>query len=252
MKKLKFINSNALKILAMAFMLLDHLWATIIPDNQWMTCVGRLAFPIFAFMIAEGYAHTSDFKKYAKRLLIFGLISEIPFNLMSSGSFIYPFHQNVMFTLLLGLLSIREIDKIKQAFRSDDEKKKIAKKSLLSLLKILLFLIIGTVGFVDYGAMGITVIIALYLFRDVKFGWIFQTAALVMLFIVTFKGQELVFTLMNNEIHFPIQGFGVLAMLPIGLYNGTRGKNAKWLKYAFYWFYPAHMAAIYLIWRFII
>ena len=104
MKKLKFINSNALKILAMAFMLLDHLWATIIPDNQWMTCVGRLAFPIFAFMISEGYVHTSDFKKYAKRLLIFGLISEIPFNLMSAGGFFFPFHQNVMFTLLLGLL----------------------------------------------------------------------------------------------------------------------------------------------------
>ena len=138
MKKLKFINSNALKILAMAFMLLDHLWATIIPDNQWMTCVGRLAFPIFAFMITEGYAHTSDFKKYAKRLFLFGLISEIPFNLMSSGSFVYPFHQNVMFTLLLGLLSIREIDRIKQAFCSDDEKKQIAKKSILSILKILL------------------------------------------------------------------------------------------------------------------
>lgn len=252
MKKLKFINSNALKILAMAFMLLDHLWATIIPDNQWMTCVGRLAFPIFAYLIAEGYAHTSDFKKYAKRLFIFGLISEIPFNLMSSGSFVYPFHQNVMFTLLLGLLSIREIDRIKQAFRSDDEKKQIAKKSALCLLKILLFLLIGAVGFVDYGALGIAVIIAFYLFRNVKFGWIFQTAALVMLFIVTFKGQELVFTLMNNEIHLPIQGFGVLAMLPLGLYNGTRGKGGKWLKYAFYWFYPVHMAVIYLIWKFII
>ena len=67
MKKLKFINSNTLKTLAMVLMLLDHLWATVIPGNQWMTCVGRLAFPIFAFMISEGYVHTSDFKKYAKK-----------------------------------------------------------------------------------------------------------------------------------------------------------------------------------------
>ncbi|MBR4062754.1 MAG: conjugal transfer protein TraX, partial [Clostridia bacterium] len=55
MKKIQFINSNTLKILAMVLMLFDHLWATIVPDNQWMTCVGRLAFPIFAFMISEGY-----------------------------------------------------------------------------------------------------------------------------------------------------------------------------------------------------
>ena len=243
MKKIQFINSNTLKILAMALMLLDHLWATIVPDNQWMTCVGRLAFPIFAFMISEGYSHTSDFKKYAKRLLIFGLISEIPFNLMSAGSFIYPFHQNVMFTLLLGLLSIKAIDKFKQnvGFKS----------GLLCLLKVALFLLIGTVGFVDYGAMGILVIIAFYVFRDVKFGWAFQLASLVLLFIVTFKGQGFDLTLAGHGFFFPIQGFGVLAMIPIGLYNGKRGKKSTFLKHAFYWFYPVHMAAIYLVWRFV-
>ena len=151
MKKIQFINSNTLKILAMVLMLFDHLWATIVPDNQWMTCVGRLAFPIFAFMISEGYVHTSDYKKYAKRLFIFGLISEIPFNLMSAGFFIYPFHQNVMFTLLLGLLSIREIDRFKKDFK--------VKTGIFCLLKVALFLLIGTVGFVDYNAMGILVII---------------------------------------------------------------------------------------------
>ena len=241
MKKLKFINSNTLKILAMALMLLDHLWATIVPGNDWMTYVGRIAFPIFAFMIAEGYAHTSDFKKYVKRLLIFGLISEIPFNLMSSGSFIYPFHQNVMFTLALGLLSIKAIDKFKQNIG--------IKSGLLCLLKVALFLLIGTVGFVDYGAMGILVIIAFYIFRDIKFGWALQLASLVMLFIVTFKGQGFDLTIAGHGFFFPSQGFGVLAMIPIGLYNGKKGANSKLLKHAFYWFYPAHMAAIYLIYR---
>ena len=239
MKRLKFINSNTLKILAMALMLLDHLWATVVPGNEWMTCVGRLAFPIFAFMISEGYVHTSDFRKYAKRLLIFGLISEIPFNLMSTGAFIYPFHQNVMFTLLLGLLSIRAIDKFKKDMK--------IKTGIFCILKVLLFLLIGTVGFVDYGAMGILVIIAFYVFRDVKFGRLLQLLSLVLLFIVFFKGYQMVIPFAGREILFPRQGLGVLAMLPISLYSGKKGADSKLLKHAFYWFYPVHMAVIYLI-----
>ena len=244
MKKLKFINSNTLKILAMAFMLLDHMWGTIVPGNEWMTCVGRIAFPIFAFMISEGYIHTSDFKKYAKRLFFFGLISEIPFDLMATGSFFFVFHQNVMFTLLLGLLSIREIDKFKKDIS--------LKQGALCLLKVALYLLIGTFGFVDYGAMGILVIIAFYIFRDVKFGRIFQLASLILMFIVLFEGYQMVIPIAGREFLFPRQGFGVLAMIPICLYNGKKGATGKLLKHAFYWFYPVHMAAIYLIWKLII
>ncbi|MBQ8193418.1 MAG: conjugal transfer protein TraX [Bacilli bacterium] len=242
MKKIKFINSNLLKILAMFFMLLDHMWATIIPGNQWMTNVGRLAFPIFAFLVVEGFIHTSNFKKYIKRLFIFALISEIPFNLMYTGSFIFPFHQNVLFTLLLGLLCINEIDKMKN--------NKGLKNRFNASIKIFLFLLIGLIGFVDYGITGILTIISFYIFRNFKFAWLGQLVSLILLYIVFFKGQSVVLNIFNYEYFLPLQAFGILALIPIWLYNGTRGKKSKALQYGFYLFYPVHMLVLYLIYYF--
>ena len=112
MNKTKFgLTATHLRILALVLMLLDHLWATVVPGNNWMTYVGRMAFPIFAFQAAEGYHHTHDFKGYCKRLALFALVSEIPFNLMMMSYPIFPFHQNVMLTLLLGLLACRAWDR---------------------------------------------------------------------------------------------------------------------------------------------
>ena len=242
MKKIKFITSNMLKCLAMILMLLDHLWATIIPGNQWMTNIGRIAFPIFAFLITQGYIHTSDFKKYLKRLFIFALISEIPFNLIYTGSLVFPFHQNVLFTLILGLLCINEIDKMKN--------NKSFKNVIIGTVKIIVFLLLGTVGFVDYGLTGIFTIIAFYIFRNFKFAWIYQLISLILLYIVFFKGQSVILNIFNFEYYLPLQSIGILSLIPIWLYNGEKGIDNKKLQYMFYWFYPAHMMLIYLVYYF--
>ena len=202
-----------------------------------------MAFPIFAFLIVEGFFHTSDLKKYMKRLFIFGLISEIPFNLIYTGSIIFPFHQNVMFTLLLGLLIINEIDKLKN--------NKEIKKKIIPILKIFLFLLISIIGFVDYGVTGVLTIVVFYLFRGFKLAWIGQLISLILLYIVFFEGQSVILNIFNHEYFLPLQSIGVLSLIFIWLYNGEKGKNNKLIKYLFYSFYPVHMLVIYLIYYFI-
>ena len=108
------LTAAHLRWIALGAMLLDHLWAMVIPGSQWMTYAGRIAFPIFAFQIAEGARHTSDFRRYALRLLAFACVSEIPFDLMYASTAFYPFHQNVMFTLLLGLLAVRGLERARE------------------------------------------------------------------------------------------------------------------------------------------
>ena len=119
MKNSRFdISSAGLHILGMVIMLMDHAWVTIAPGHDWLTWVGRIAFPIFAFLTAEGYFRTKNFKGYVGRMILFALLAEIPFNLMVSGgsNFFYPTHQNVLFTFILALLLMRCLDKIRDKF----------------------------------------------------------------------------------------------------------------------------------------
>lgn len=236
---LKIINANILKLLAIIFMLLDHMWATIIPGNQWMNYVGRLAFPIFAFQISEGFIHTRDVNKYAKRLFIFAMISEIPFNLFYSSSLIYPFHQNTIFTLFLGLVAIRALDK----FRQEESKKNLA----LAILTLLGTSLLATITFTDYGAMGVFTVVVFYLFRDFPYAWAFQLIGMVLLNMYFFTGMYIPVEIFGRTFDFETQGFAVLALIPIWLYNGKKGSNSPILKYSMYIFYPLHLLVLYFI-----
>ena len=110
--KIRILDGTMLKIIAMVSMVFDHVGDMFFPDMMWLRMVGRLAMPIFAFCITEGYIHTRNRNKYLLRMGIFALVSEVPFDLAFEGN-INITHQNIMLTFFIAILSLKLFDLIR-------------------------------------------------------------------------------------------------------------------------------------------
>lgn len=235
------ISTAALHIIAMLFMLMDHLWATLFPAQDWLTCVGRVAFPIFAFMAVEGYFHTHSFKKYAQRLLVFALLSEIPFDLMYGGTWFYPVHQNVIWTFLLGLSGIHLMETV-------HKKQKPWAYVTVSVVVVIFGSVLGTLGMVDYYGAGVLTVFIFYFFRDRKW-WCLagQILALYWINVKMLGGLMYPIRLFGMDMELCQQGLALLALIPIWLYRGRQGYHSKAFQYICYAFYPVHMLILVLL-----
>lgn len=213
------MNSFRLKWIAIITMLIDHVAAALLPQSSpaWiiMRVIGRLAFPIFVFLLVEGFHHTKDVKKYLIRLGIFALLSEVPFDLAFYGTVLEFTHQNIFFTLFLGLACIYLMSLMEKKYG-----KNAAMTNVLNGVITLIFCVMAYVLRTDYSYAGILLISAFYLFRGNK---LLQTFTLffVSAFILGY-----------------ISVFATLAIIPIAFYNGEKGKS---MKYFFYCFYPVHL-----------
>ena len=239
------LSAAALHILAMAFMLMDHLWATLLPAQEWLTCVGRIAFPIFAFMAVEGYFHTHNLKKYLLRMLIFAVISEVPFDLMYGGTWFYPVHQNVIWTLMMGLAGIHLMETVRK-------KKSTFVYVLVSAIVVILGGLLGTLSMVDYYGIGVLTVFIFYFFRGRKWWCLLgQVLALYWVNVELLGGLMYPIRLFGMEFELCQQGLALLALLPIWLYRGRQGYHSKPFQYFCYAFYPIHMLVIVLVLNFI-
>ncbi len=211
------------------------------PDSIWLTCVGRLAFPMFAFMLVEGYHHTRSVKKYMLRLLVFAVVSEIPFDLMVGGSVLYPFHQNVMWTLLLGLGTMHLIDRLIGGRQS-------LLRFLAAFAAVIVSAVLATLFMLDYFGFGVLTVLTFYIFRGGN--WISRLGQLVCLALINLEligGLVMPVSLFGLSFDLPQQGFALLSLVFIWLYNGSQGPHGKAVKYSFYVFYPLHMLILGLI-----
>lgn len=220
------MTSFALKMIAIISMFADHLSYYLYHNYvSVLNYIGRLAFPIFAFQISEGYTHTHNLKKYFSRLFIFALISQIPFMLFIKTFIGIDFQLNIFFTLFLGLLCILIYDKCPY--------------KLLALLPIAGICYLGYLIKVDYSYWGILLIFLFYVFKDHKI-----LMAISFLFMCVLKYGLLIAQRGYNSIYVLLGISTFLAIIPILLYNGKLGPKTKKLLYIFY---PGHLLLFYIV-----
>lgn len=221
--KKRGISTNLLKVIAACAMLCDHIAVVFFESQYIMRSIGRLAFPIFAFLIVEGYIHTSDVKKYAIRLFAFSLVAQIPYVLAFSGKAYSP---NVIFTLFLGLVSIYILD-------TSESTSKFMVPIALALIAELLSS--------DHGAFGVMMIIIFYMYKPMKKKIIAGAILIICMQALIIIGNK------NIDKYSFIMLFYLAPLILIYLYNGRKGLTNKISKWFFYIFYPLHLILIWLI-----
>ena len=222
----KCLSNFDLKLIAIITMTIDHIGVVFgTPFYNLLRAVGRLSFPIFAFLLTEGYVHTKSFSKYFLRLLVLALISEVIYDYVFFDSFIYIGANNIFFTLALGLLTLFLLDKskglIKRYFKD-----KVDLFIILPITYLLIIVIMGLMGeFLNfsYGMLGLLVISFFYLFKD-NFALVVISVSLS--------------TLILGE---GMQYFSLFSLILIYFYNKKLGKNCKLL---FYLYYPLHILVL--------
>ncbi len=229
MEQSKGLDGGTLKGMAAVLMLTDHVGAILLPQVLILRCIGRLAFPIFAFFIAEGYAHTRSFGRYLLRMAIWAAVSEIPFNL-EFGHFFVPGRQNVLWTFCLALLTLRGLEKLR---RETGGARYLGCGAALAA-----GFAAGELLRVDYGGWGVLSVVLFYLCRQGRYARPGLLAGMLVL-------NGLCIGSMKTAvfgIQVPIQIFAVAALPLLWLYNGRPG--AKGWRWAFYVFYPAHLLVL--------
>ena len=246
MEKNKFqrisLDSFHLKIIAIVAMLINHLGTSFHLSHSYpvIFCfteiIGKITFPVMAFLLVEGFHYTHNVKKYASRLAIFWLISIYPFHWLHYPlkSLITPDElvNNIFFTLLMGLLLIWSYSKITNKIM------KIAIVVFFSLATILS----------DLNVIGPLIIFSFYIIKDKKkkviIPMITMTSFIMLIYIILY----FVYPASIPNIGTLLTGFGPLINIPLLLsYNGKRGKNNTYIKWGFYWFYPVHLTLLALL-----
>lgn len=219
------MSAFSLRAAALLCMLVDHTGLALFPAVDAFRCVGRLAFPLYCFLLAQGYLHTRSVRAYARRLLLAALLSEIPFDLLIFGRLSCTVEQNVLFSLLLGLMALYAADTL----RAHPPAAWLA-GGLLCLAAM--------ATHVSFGWLGIALCLCARYAQGSRLRLALGTGALLVLYTLSLL-------LSGVERGWALTSLWALAAIPLMLlYNGRPGVRAPALTFLFYAAYPLHLAAL--------
>lgn len=229
MERRKGISQEVLKLIACVTMLIDHIGVALVPE-LWLRLVGRIAFPIYCFLLAEGVHYTRNPKRYALRLMVGALLSELPFDLVLAG---FPtwYYQSVMLTLLMGFFALELMKKCPTL--------------ALKALAVVPFALLAEWMNTDYGGAGVLLIGLFGITKDMPRKRLIQLAGLAVLcYLMPGISIQVL-----PGLRVPVELFGLLAMIPISLYSGRKQTDNRAVQWGFYLFYPVHLTVLYLLGR---
>jgi len=208
------MNGFSLKLFALLCMTIDHVGFILFPDVLWLRAIGRLAFPIFAFLVVEGFVHTSNFKRYFSTMVLFAFVCQVP------GLFISHFPVNIFFTLSIGLLAMKVLsyDSINVVVR---------------YVGVVLLVLLAEFINADYGSYGVVLILMFYFVKSYDLKTV----------------QAVPFYLLVSFMSSLFQLISIFSLIPIYFYNGERGFSNSYIKYGFYFYYPIHLTILQLIYE---
>ena len=224
------MSQEMLKLIACVTMLIDHTGAVLFPQYLSLRVIGRIAFPIYCFLLAEGVFYTRSPQKYGLRLGVGAILSELPFDLALFGGITLQY-QSVMITLLLGFMMgicMKHVN-----------------KPHWQVLLIIPFALVAEWLKTDYGGWGIVLIALFILSHDLPQRLVVQTIGMAAICYLMDS-----FVMSFGALRVPIEMFALAAMVPIGLYSGEKLSRSKALQWAFYLFYPVHLTVLFFLWVF--
>lgn len=226
MSKTGGLSQEGLKLIACLTMLIDHIGAVFVP-GYGLRIIGRIAFPIYCFLLCEGVYRTKHPVQYFLRLAVGAVLAELPYDLLFYGRITWQ-HQSVMVTLLLG-------------FAAGMCMRQMGNMWLKAIFAVPFAFAAEWMG-TDYGGMGVMLICLFLLTRNVPGKWLVQLlgAALICWFMPSA-------TVLLGDWLIPIQMFAVASMVPIALYSGRKITKSRLVQAGFYLFYPAHLAVLLFI-----
>lgn len=227
-QKWQVFSSSTLKVMACLFMLIDHVGAEIFTDIEVLRLVGRLAYPVFAYLIAEGCKYTKNKFRYFVNIFTLGVFCEAVYICFSG-----EYYGNILLTFSLSVLMIYAMQNVKEAYAFE----RATSIAIFVLSVILTYIISSTIG-VDYGFWGAVAPLFPALCDHIKLPE--RLNVLNIKAAAFFIGLLLIAADIGGN-----QWWSLWAVILLFMYNGKRGNNR--LKYAFYIFYPVHLALIGII-----